>query len=56
MKKQLKAIAIILFGMLLTTASIPMDKIWPGDFWMLFCIAGILVGVAGLCMALSDKE
>lgn len=55
MKKQLKGIALILFGLILTTASIPMDKIWPGDFWMLFCIAGILVGAVGLFMALSDK-
>lgn len=56
MKEQLKGIAIILFGLLLTVASIPMDKIWPGDFWMLFCIAGIFVGAAGLFMALSKRE
>lgn len=56
MKRLLKGIAIILFGLVLTTASIPMDKIWPGDYWMLFCVAGVITGAVGLYIALSKGE
>lgn len=56
MKKQLKGIAIVLFGLLLTTSSIPLSSLLPGDYGMLFCGGGILIGMLGLFVALSKGD
>ena len=56
MKRKLKGIAILLFALILILASMQMDQIWPGEFWILFWMIGIIVGVVGLVVVLTDGK
>ena len=56
MKKQFRGIALLLFGMLLAITSSPMESFMPGEYYMLPCLIGAVVGVVGLVYAFSDEE
>jgi hypothetical protein len=56
MKRKLKGIAILLFALILILASMQMNQIWPGEFWILFWMIGIIVGVVGLVVVLTDDK
>lgn len=56
MKKQFRGIALLLFGILLAITSIPMESFMPGEYYMLPCLIGAVVGVVGLVYALSNEE
>lgn len=51
MNLSLKAIVYILFGILLVTASIPLENYLPGEYYILPCFVGICFGIAGLYVA-----
>ena len=48
MKKQFRGIALLLFGILLAITSIPMENFMPGEYYMLPCLIGVVVGVVGV--------
>ena len=56
MKRKLKGIAILLFALILILASMQMNQIWPGEFWILFWMIEIIVGVVGLVVVLTDDK
>ena len=56
MKKQFRGIALLLFGILLAITSIPMENLMPGEYYMLPCLIGVVVGVVGVVYAFSNEE
>lgn len=50
MKKQLRGIALILFGILLAIIGIADELFSAGNFLMFLCIAGVLCGIIGVIM------
>lgn len=55
MKKQLRGIALILFGILLAIVSVATESFFPGETYMICCIAGGVCGIAGLVMAFAKE-
>ena len=51
MKKQLRGIALILFGILLTIIGLAEELFSAGNHLMILLIAGVACGIAGLVMA-----
>lgn len=56
MKKQFRGIALLLFGILLAITSIPMENFMPGEYYMLPCLIGVVVGVVGVVYVFSNEE
>lgn len=56
MKRQLRGIALILLGILLTITSIPMENFIPGEYYMFPCLIGILIGTFGALYVFSREE
>jgi len=50
MKKQLKGIALILFGILLAIVGVADEFFSAGDYYMILCIAGVVCGIVGIIM------
>ena len=50
MKKQLRGIALILFGILLAIIGIVDELFSAGDYYMLLCIVGVVCGIVGVIM------
>ena len=50
MKKQLRGIALILFGILLAIIGVADELFSAGDFLMILCIAGVVSGIVGVVM------
>lgn len=55
MKKQLKGIALILFGILLAIVSVATEPFSAGETYMIWCFAGGACGIAGLAMAFTKE-
>ena len=51
MKRQLRGIALILFGILLAIIGVADELISAGDYCMILCIAGVVCGIVGIIMA-----
>ena len=51
MKKQLRGIALILFGILLAIIGLADELFSAGDYLMILLIAGVACGIAGIVMA-----
>jgi len=51
MKKQLRGIALILFGILLAIIGVADELFSAGDYLMILCIAGVVCGMVGIVMA-----
>lgn len=56
MRRQIKGIAVILFGILLNITGAVMSCFLPGEYPMIPCILGIAVGMFGVAIVFSDKE
>lgn len=56
MKNQIKGIALILSGILLSTVGVASQLFAPGAGQMVWCAAGLLVGAAGLVTVFMSKE
>lgn len=50
MKKQLRGIALILFGILLAIIGVADELFSAGDYLMILCIAGVACGIVGVIM------
>ena len=50
MKKQLRGIALILFGILLAIIGVVDELFSAGDFLMILCLAGVVCGIVGIIM------
>ena len=50
MKKQLRGIALILFGILLAIIGLADELFFPGDYLVILLIAGVACGIAGIVM------
>ena len=50
-KKQLRGIALILFGILLAIIGVADELFSTGDYLMILCIAGVACGIVGIIMA-----
>ena len=50
MKKQLRGIALILFGILLAIIGVADELFSAGDYLMILCIAGVVCGIIGIVM------
>ncbi len=50
MKKQLRGIALILFGILLAIIGVADELFSAGDYYMILCIAGVVCGIVGVIM------
>lgn len=55
-KKQLRGIALILFGILLAIVSVAIEPFSAGETYMIWCLAGGACGIAGLVMAFAKEE
>ena len=55
MKKQLKGIALILFGILLAIVSVATEPFSAGETYMIWCVAGGICGIAGLAMVFTKE-
>lgn len=55
MKKQLKGIALILFGILLAIIGVADELFSAGDFLMILCCAGVVCGIVGIIMAFQKE-
>ena len=51
MKKPLRGIALILFGILLAIIGLADELFSAGDYLMILLIAGVVCGIAGIVMA-----
>ena len=51
MKKPLRGIALILFGILLAIIGLADELFSAGDYLMVLLIAGVACGIAGIVMA-----
>lgn len=56
MKKQMKGLALILFGILLNTAGVVFAGLYPGEYPMIPCVVGIAVGIFGVAVVFTDKQ
>ncbi len=55
MKKQLKGIALILFGILLAIVGVADEWFSAGDYYMILCIAGVICGIVGIIIAFAKE-
>ena len=55
MRKQLKGIALILFGILLAIVSVATEPFSAGETYMLWSVAGGVCGIAGLTMVFTKE-
>jgi len=55
MKKQLRGIALILFGILLAIVSVATEPFSAGETYMIWSIAGGVCGIAGLAMVFINE-
>lgn len=55
MKKQIKGLALILFGILLAIVSVATEPFSAGETYMIWCIAGIVCGIAGIVMTFMKE-
>ena len=55
MKKQLRGIAVILFGILLAIVSVATEPFSTGEAYMIWSIAGGECGIAGLAMVFAKE-
>lgn len=56
MKKKLQGIALLIFGVILALVGIASQLLLPGAEQMLWCLAGIGCGVAGLVLVFIKDE
>lgn len=56
MRKQLKGLALILFGILLGITGVVLSGFLPGEYPMIPCVFGIAVGILGVAVTFSDKK
>lgn len=55
MRKQLKGIALILFGILLAVVSVATEPFSAGETYMIWSIVGVVCGIAGLALAFTKE-
>ena len=55
MRKQLKGIALILFGILLAVVSVASEPFSAGETYIIWSVVGGLCGIAGLVMAFAKE-
>lgn len=55
MKKQLRGIALILFGILLAIVSVVTEPFSAGETYMIWCLVGGVCGIAGLAMVFAKE-
>ena len=55
MKKQLRGIALILFGILLAIIGVADVSFSAGDHYMILCITGTACGIAGIIMTFLEE-
>lgn len=55
MRKQLKGIALILFGILLAVVSVATEPFSAGETYMIWSVVGGVCGIAGLAMAFTKE-
>lgn len=55
MRKQLRGIALILFGILLAIVSIATEPFSAGETYMIWSVVGGVCGIAGLVMAFTKE-
>lgn len=55
MRKQLKGIALILFGILLAIVSVATEPFSAGETYMFWSIAGGVCGIAGLAIVFTKE-
>ena len=56
MKKQLQGIALILFGILLNTTSVPFATILPDEYALIPCLFGFGVGLIGVFAVFNNSS
>lgn len=56
MRKQLKGLALILFGILLNVVSVVLSGFLPGEYPLIPCVLGIAAGIFGAAITFSDQE
>lgn len=54
-EKQLRGIALILFGVLLAMVSVATEPFSAGETYMLWCLAGGVCGIAGFVMVFTKE-
>ena len=55
MRKQLKGIALILFGIFLAIVSVATEPFSAGETYMIWSVAGGVCGIAGLAMVFTKE-
>ena len=55
MRKQLKGMALLLFGNLLAITSVATEPFSVGETYMLWCIVGIICGIVGIVMVFAKE-
>ena len=55
MKKQLRGIALILFGILLAIIGVADVLFSAGHYYMILCIAGTACGIVGIIMTFLEE-
>lgn len=55
MRKQLKGIALILFGILLAVVSVATEPFSAGETYMIWSVVGGVCGIAGLVIAFAKE-
>lgn len=55
MRKQLKGIALILFGILLAVVSVATEPFSAGETYMIWSVVGGVCGIVGLVMAFAKE-
>ena len=55
MRKQLKGIALILFGILLAVVSVASEPFSAGEAYIIWSVVGGVCGIAGLAMAFTKE-
>ena len=56
MNRQLKGIALVLFGILLCCAEYQLNHSIFRDFWLPFTITGVVIGVIGLVVVFWPEK
>lgn len=55
MRKQLKGIALILFGILLAVVSVASEPFSAGETYIIWSVVGGVCGIAGLVMVFAKE-
>ena len=55
MRKQLKGMALLLFGILLAITGVATEPFSVGENYMLWCVVGIICGIVGIVMVFAKE-